>query len=138
MTDQNTVPIVCDMTQAPDTEGDRLAEYQDLIAQALLARERTVEGFRFRFRDDDGIEPWVRDLAAREQACCAFFTFTVTRVGGEVLLDGTVVDDDTARAVMDEFYELPVTLAEEGINPQAIEDRFTRLGLRVERFDHVR
>lgn len=138
MTDQNTVPIVCDMTQAPDTETDRLAEYQRVFAEALVARERTVEGFRFRFRDDDGIEPWVRDLAAREQACCAFFTFTVTRAGGEVLLDGTVVDDDTARAVMDEFYELPVTLAEADITPQALEDRFTRLGLRVERFDHVR
>lgn len=138
MTGPNTIPIVCDMTQAPDTEADRLAEYQKVFAEALLAQERTVEGFRFRFRADDGIESWVRDLAAREQACCAFFTFTVTRVGGEVLLDGTVVDDDTARAVLEEFYALPETLGEPGTTPEAIEDRFTRHGLQVERFDHVR
>lgn len=137
MTAPNTVPIVCDMTGRPDTEAERLAEKR-VFAAALLARERTVEGFRFRFRDDEGIESWVRDLAAREQACCAFFSFTVTRVGGEVLLDGTVVDDDTARAVMEEFYDLPVTLAEPGISPTTIEDRFTRRGLQVERFDHVR
>jgi hypothetical protein len=121
-------PIVCDMTGAPDTGADRLAEYRRLFTQALTGRERTAEGIRFRFRAEPGIEPWVRDLAARETACCAFFTFTVTPIGAEVCWDAAVVDDDIARAVLDEFYALPDTVAD-GL--QALEDRFTERGLEV-------
>lgn len=130
MTNQATA-IVCDMTNAPDTEDERLDEYRRLFATALMGREKNGDRFRWRFRDDEGIEPWVRDLAAREQACCAFFSFTVTRSGGEVRLDGTVVDDDAARAVMEEFYNLPETLAEREITPVTLDERFTRHGLQV-------
>jgi hypothetical protein len=56
----------------------------------------------------------VRELAAREQACCAFFTFAVTEQGDEILWDAGVVDDDAARAVLDGFYELPAVLAGPG------------------------
>jgi hypothetical protein len=121
-------PIVCDMTGAPDTGQARLGEYQRLFAQALIGRERTAEGIRFRFRAQPGVEPWVRDLAAREKACCAFFTCTVTALGGEVRWDAAVVDDDVARAVLDEFYALPDTVAE-GLD--ALEDRFAGRGLQV-------
>src|SRR5262247_78303 len=100
-------PIACDMSQATDTGPQRLEEYRDLFASALIGRERTVEGIRFRLRADDGVEAWVRSLAAREKACCPFFSFTVERVGGEVRWDASVVDDDIARAILDEFYALP-------------------------------
>jgi hypothetical protein len=100
-------PIACDMSNAPDTGPQRLAEYQRLFATALVGRERTPDGIRFRFRAEPGIEDWVRDLAAREKACCAFFGFGVSRVESEVLWDATVVDDDAARAILQEFYALP-------------------------------
>ena len=73
-----TTPIVCDMTGAPDTGPERLREYQRLFSQALIGREKTAAGICFRLRAQPGTEAWVRDLAAREKACCAFFTFTIT------------------------------------------------------------
>ncbi|MFG1705793.1 hypothetical protein ACFLIM_21600 [Nonomuraea sp. M3C6] len=103
------IPVVCDMTNAPDTPQERLEEYQRLFSQALAAKERTPEGIRFRFRAAPGVEAWVRDLAAREQACCAFFGFDVTLDGAEVVWDATVIDDAAARAVLEEFYLLPET-----------------------------
>ncbi|MFI6744088.1 hypothetical protein ACIBI9_65455 [Nonomuraea sp. NPDC050451] len=41
-------------------------------------REKTTEGIRFRLRSDPGVEEQVRDLATRENACCAFVAFDVT------------------------------------------------------------
>jgi len=103
--------IKCDMSTARDTPEERLAEYRRLFAQALLGRERTAEGIRFRFRADEGVEAWVRDLAAREKACCPFFDFEVAAEGNQVRWDASVADDDAARAILDEFYDLPDALA---------------------------
>lgn len=105
-------PIVCDLTDAPDTDAERMAEYQRLFTQALIGRERTAEGIRFRFRAEPGIEAWVADLVAREKACCAFFASAVTTEGDEVIWDAAVPDNDLARAVLDEFYALPDVLAD--------------------------
>ena len=120
-------PVVCDMSSAPDTPEQRLDEYHRLFGQALISRERTErDGVRFRLRADDGIEAWVRDLAAREKACCAFFAFEITTTGDEVVWDAEVIDDDTARAVLDEFYALTENVT------QSVEDlraRFTERGL---------
>ena len=55
MTDR-AIPIVCDMTDAPDTAVERIAEYQLLFEQHLVGRERTAHGIRFRLRADDGSE----------------------------------------------------------------------------------
>jgi hypothetical protein len=123
-----TPPIVCDMTDAPDTTTERLAEYQRLYTEALIGRERTDDGIRFRFRDRPGLEDWVRDLAAREKACCAFFSFTVTVHGDEVWWDSSVVDDDIARQILDEMYRLPDTITDGG---PALFDRFSEQGLKV-------
>jgi hypothetical protein len=103
--------IACDMTDAPDTPQERMAEYGRLFAETFVGRERTPEGIRFRLRADDGVEAWVRDLMAREKACCPFFDFSLTAVGAELHWDVGVVDDDTARAVLDEFYDVPHTAA---------------------------
>ena len=111
-------PIMCDMTGAADTIAERMAEYQRLFVQSLLGRDRSGTGIRFRFRADQGLADWVRDLAAREKACCAFFSFTVTAHGDEVWWDASVVDDDTARQVLDEFYRLPDTLAASATGPR--------------------
>jgi len=100
-------PVACDMSGAPDTGPERMAEYARLFAAAFVSRERTATGVRWRLRADPGIEEWARDLAARENACCAFMTTTVTVVGGEVHWDATTGDDPAARAVLDLVYELP-------------------------------
>lgn len=106
-----STPIVCDMTDAPDTDVERLAEYRRLFTHAAyLGRERTTEGIRFRFRVEPGIEEWVRDLAAREKACCAFFAFDITTEGDEVRYDAAVTDNDQARAILEEYYALPDSL----------------------------
>lgn len=104
-------PIVCDMTGAPDTGPQRLAEYQRLFAAALVGRERTAAGIRFRLRAEPGVAEWVRDLAAREKACCGFFAFEVAERDGEVWWDAAVVDDPSARAILEEFYTLPAAPA---------------------------
>jgi hypothetical protein len=126
--DTQDTPIVCDMTTAPDTARERIAEYGRLFAQAMIGREKTAQGIRFRFRAAPGIEAWVRDLAEREKACCAFYDFTITTVDDQVLWNATVVDDDVARALLAEFYALPDTI---GQGEKALFDRFTGLGLRV-------
>jgi hypothetical protein len=123
-----TTPIACDMTSAPDTGPERMAEYGRLFARALVGRERTAGGIRFRFRAEDGVEAWVRDLAAREKACCPFFDFGVGTDGEEVRWDATVIDDDIARAILDEFYDLPKTVAE-GVD--GLERRLNERGLHV-------
>ena len=131
MTDQTgavTPPIVCDMTDAPDTAADRLAEYGRLFTEALTGRERVGDGIRFRFRADPGLEEWVRDLAAREKACCAFFTFDIAVRDDEVWMDASVVDDPLARRILDEYYLLPDSVAD---GAAALFDRFTEQGLQV-------
>jgi hypothetical protein len=123
-----TPVIACDMTGAADTPRERMAEYGRLFGAALVGRERTTDGIRFRLRADDGVEAWVRDLAAREKACCPFFDFAVSTHDDEVRWDVTVVDDDTARAVLDEFYRLPET-AVDGVD--GLSERLTTLGFTV-------
>jgi hypothetical protein len=107
---QSQPPVACDMSAAPDTPVQRVAEYRRLFSQALTGRERSEAGIRFRFRADPGLAEWVRDLAEREKACCAFFNFTVTADDREVWWDASVIDDDAARRLLAEFYRLPDTL----------------------------
>ena len=114
------IPVVCDLSGAPDTPAERVDTYRRLFTDALIARERTVAGIRFRFRNDPGIETRVRRVATLEQQCCAFFSFATTATGGEVLLDVSTTDDDeTARAVLDEFYDLPEHVAFDAATLQA-------------------
>lgn len=121
-------PIVCDMSSASDTVPERIAEYRRLFAQALTGREKTAAGIRFRLRAEPGVEEWVRDLAAREKDCCAFYDFTVTVADDQVLWDATVVDDEVARALLEEFYAIPDAI---GQDDGALLDRLTDRGLRI-------
>jgi hypothetical protein len=130
-----STPIVCDMTTAPDTESDRIAEYRRLFSEALAGRERTSpEQIRYRFRTATGVEAWVRDLAAREKACCAFFAYEITVEGDEVFWDLAVPGNDMARAMLDEFYALPDNLAE---TFDDLRERFTQRGLTIISKDSV-
>ncbi|MFC6080649.1 hypothetical protein [Sphaerisporangium aureirubrum] len=123
-----STPVVCDMTGAPDTAEERLAEYRRLFDRALVSREDTAEGVRFRLRAEPGLEEWVRDLAAREKACCAFFAFDVRTEAGQVIWDAAVIDDPAARAVLRQF----VLLSEGAVQtPADLRDQFTALGLNL-------
>ncbi|MEV6305594.1 hypothetical protein AB0M02_39690 [Actinoplanes sp. NPDC051861] len=110
-------PIVCDLTGARDTAEERMAEYERLFAQSLTGRERTEQQVRLLFRADDGVEAWVRDLAAREKACCPFYDFRISAAAGEVrweigLVEGVAAgDEDMARTMLDEFYDAPDNVA---------------------------
>lgn len=101
-------PIVCDMTGAPDTGPERLAEYARLFETAYLGRDRVQAGARWLLRAGPGVEEWARDLAERENACCAFMTSIVTRQGDLVIWHVTTIDDEAAHAVLDMFYDLPL------------------------------
>ncbi|TYB62337.1 hypothetical protein FXF51_26960 [Nonomuraea sp. PA05] len=125
-----STPIVCDMTTAPDTAEQRLEEYRHLFGRHLIDREKTARGIRFRLRAEPGVAAWVRDLAAREKACCAFFAFDIAlEDDGEaeqVVWDCAVSDNDTARAILEEYYLLPDTAAQ---GPEALEKHYAAKGL---------
>jgi hypothetical protein len=102
-------PVICDMTGATDSLAERMDEYRRLFTRSLLGRSRTPDRITFRFRADPGVEDWVRDLARREKACCAFFDFTVDADGHEVWWEARVADDEAARQMLAAFYRLPDT-----------------------------
>jgi hypothetical protein len=54
----------------------RRAEFSDLFALAVSARRISTGHARIVL--PGGVADDVRDLAERENACCSFFTFTVT------------------------------------------------------------
>ncbi|MBB6556281.1 hypothetical protein [Nonomuraea rubra] len=122
-----STPIVCDMSTAPDTARERLEEYAHLFGRYLVDREKTGQGIRFRLRAEPGVVAWVRDLAAREKACCAFFAFDVGVEGEQVIWDCAVSDDDTARAILEEYYLLPETASQ---GPDTVERHLAAKGLR--------
>lgn len=130
MTDSPTppIPVVCDMTTATDTTEERLADYKRLFGTALVGRDHTDRGIRFRFSANAGIEELVRDLAEREHACCGFMFFEVTARDAEVCMDVWVTDDDTARVILAEYFQLPETLSEDAADLFA---RFANSGLDI-------
>ncbi|ONH32669.1 hypothetical protein [Pseudofrankia asymbiotica] len=75
----------------------RVAEFNALFATSLRRLERVdTKHLRLTLAGAEGLEATTRDLAARESACCAFFTFTVTSAGEQVVLDVEVPDAQTA------------------------------------------
>ena len=104
-------PVACDMSSAPDTPEQRREEYRRLFAGFLIGRERSRAGLTFRFLAAPGMHEWLTDLAAREQACCAFLRIAVTATEHEVRWDITVIDDELARQALDAFGRLPDRLA---------------------------
>jgi hypothetical protein len=123
---RRSIPVVCDLTDAADTAEERIAEYRRLFSEHLSGRAVHDGRVRFRFPADAGVEAWVRDLASREQQCCGFFEFSVRVEGGEVLWDASVGDDETARAMLDEWSRLPETAT---ADVDVVRDRWTDRGL---------
>jgi DNA-binding transcriptional MerR regulator len=99
--------IAC--TLDSDAMADRMTELAQLFGDALVGRETTGDGIRFRFAAGPGVEEHVRDLARREQMCCSFFSFAIEVHDHEVWWDAAVTNED-ARPVLDDFYSLPERL----------------------------
>jgi hypothetical protein len=70
------VPEACTLPTAERLP--RRAEFDDLFASATDVERRGPRWLRITLAGDQDLAQRVRDLAARESACCAFFTFTVT------------------------------------------------------------
>lgn len=65
----------------------RLAEFDDLFRQSVVAVDRGALSVRLTLRGAPDLRDRVADLAARETECCSFFAFT---------LDGDGDGDDDA------------------------------------------
>jgi hypothetical protein len=129
MTDaQSTPAVACDLSEAPDTGPERMAEYARFLDTAFISRERTPDAMSWRLQAGPGIEAWARDLAARENACCAFMTHTISVADGQVSWHATTIDDPSARAVLDLFYDLPVRRWN---SVDAVEERWQELAVPV-------
>jgi hypothetical protein len=81
------VPDACTLPTVE--QPGRLAEFDELFAGAVRAVD-VIEPThaRMRLAGPAGLVDTVRDLAARETACCSFFGFTITSEpasGGEAL-----------------------------------------------------
>src|SRR5437870_571381 len=72
--------VVPDACTLPTVERPlRLGEFDDLFAGAVRQVDSAAPTHaRMRLTGPAGLEATVRDLTARETACCSFFAFTVT------------------------------------------------------------
>jgi hypothetical protein len=68
---------------------ERRTRWHELADRVFVERVETPEGLRLVFRQDDGVEAEVRELARLESECCAFATWAVAEADGEVRLDVT-------------------------------------------------
>ncbi|TDD68384.1 hypothetical protein E1262_16340 [Jiangella aurantiaca] len=75
MADASFLPDSCTLPSADRPL--RLAEFADLFARSARQPDRmSPTRLRLTLDDDPAVLATARDLAARESACCAFFTFT--------------------------------------------------------------
>ena len=100
---QPDAPIACDMSDAPDTLAERLAEYRRLFEHALIGRESTQTATTFRFAARPGVREWVCDLARREAACCSFLAYEIDQEGEEIVWTTTGGLGAPEMAILDEF-----------------------------------
>jgi len=97
------------MSGARDTPEDRIAEYGELFARALLGRERRDDAVVLTFSAD--AREQVEDLVRREHACCPFVDYRVDALGDEVVwtTTDTVQGEhrDAVGVVLDALHDLP-------------------------------
>ena len=86
---QPAAAVACALDVA-DVPG-RLAEWQHL-AEHVVAQLDTDQGIRVRF-DNNVSAADIAELAAKEQECCSFFTFTLHLASEGVTLDIAAPDD---------------------------------------------
>jgi hypothetical protein len=120
--------IACDLTDAPDTPDERIAEYGRLFAHALADRHRTADAVELRFAVKAGVAEWVADLARREAACCPFLSHHVGADGTHIIWRASSQAGPAAQAILDELYALPERFGD-GCN--GLVERFAARGFTV-------
>ena len=120
--------IACDLTDAPDTPEERLAEYGRVFQHALAARERTADAVEFKLTAKPGVAEWVADLARREAACCPFLAHHVSSDGKHVTWRVSSQAGPAAQATLDEFHDLPERV---GDGFKGLLERFAARGFTV-------
>lgn len=128
----NQKPLACDMTTAPDTPQQRMAEYARLFEHALTRSERTSDAVIWRFTARAGVHAWVRDLADREADCCPFLTYTVTEHDGEVTYQIAGDKEPMIQTILDEIHQLPDQI---GAGLPGLLQRLETAGLAIETSD---
>ena len=79
------VPVACTLTPADlAVQGGR---WERLAAWALTERAETVHGLRLSFHPGPGTEEELRQLAAVENECCRWASWTVQTRGEHLVLD---------------------------------------------------
>jgi MerR family transcriptional regulator, copper efflux regulator len=101
------VPVACSLTA--DDAATRMAEWRTFLHGSVVSSARDADGLDLRLVHSDDVLLAAADLAAREQACCPFFSMTIRiDAGGRTLTLGAPPD---AAGVLDGFMGL---LADDG------------------------
>jgi hypothetical protein len=92
---QNWVPTSCTL---PTTEQPiRVAEFDALFAEKVQTVERVdAQRLRLDLVFDASTAAQAAQLAAQENACCSFFTFTLTIADGSMALEVTTPQQQVA------------------------------------------
>lgn len=91
------------MTTATDTPEQRLQEYRRLATSALIAWDRTDDGYTFCFDATPDTRRWLTDLAVREAACCPFLSMHIDEHEDEIVWTLSSAESPAAQAVLDDF-----------------------------------
>jgi hypothetical protein len=89
---RSELPIAC--TLGPDDGPARLRRWRAVAEHGQPEASRDGRTLEVRYRSVAGIAPELADLAAAEQQCCSFVTWTVTQEPDQVVLR-VVADEDT-------------------------------------------
>jgi len=83
--DGGAPPVACALT--PGDLAAQATRWRQLAAQAMTERTETGYGLRLTFRTQPSVADELRRLAATENQCCPWATWTVETSAGRIVLD---------------------------------------------------
>ena len=79
------VPVAC--TLSSPGLASRSLRWEQFAARAMTGRAETADGLRLCFRPEPGAGDELRALAAAENECCPWASWTVREDAGQLVLD---------------------------------------------------
>jgi hypothetical protein len=113
MDSRDGAPIAC--TLQPGDYRERLAWIANLAREGLLGTKR--DDLRLELRYAPNVRNRVREMVDKEQECCAFLNFDVSKTDEDVRL--TITAPERARDVADALFEQFVPAAISSITKSA-------------------